>query len=239
MKFLRTLTFSCTLLFVTFAQAAFITLNEAGMDSVFGVAGLEIDIRYGTATELVFPSFLDLATAAEVNNLFSYHTGSATEVNFYFVDTISACGLSTGTGIVGCGETPGNDFVVESSFAAGSYGIELMAHELGHNLGLGHLAGKNLMNGYLNHRTLLTQGQKNAILLPSFGSSLPFGSPLVQMDQFGALFISINPVLVVATATIAKVSEPSTLIIVLGGMVLLLFTRRSKKLTSTTTTVLA
>jgi len=228
MKFLRTLIFSITLLSTTFSQAAFITLNEAGMDSVFGVSGLEIDIRYSAPTELVFPSFLDLSAGTEVTHLFSYHRGSPIDVNIYFVDTISACGLSTGNHIVGCGETPGNDFVVESSFAAGNFGIELMAHELGHNLGLDHLAGKNLMNGYLNHRTFITQGQKDAILEPSFGSSLPFGSPLVQMDQLGALFININPVLVVATATIAKVSEPSTLIIVLGGIVLLLTTRNKK-----------
>lgn len=225
MKIFKALTLSAILLFTTFSQAAFITLNEAGIDSVFGIPGLQIDIRYGTATELVFPDLLDISTAAEVQTLFSQHVGSSTTVNFYFIDTISACGLAINPGIVGCGQSGGNNFVVESTFASGFFGTELLAHELGHNLGLSHLNGSNLMNPSLNSNTSLTPAQIASIFL----------SPLVQEDNLGS-FIDITPVLIVRVATtINEVSEPETLIIMLAGIGFLL--RNSRKKTINIATV--
>ena len=121
-------------------------------------------------------------------------------VNFYFIDTISACGGTISASIVGCGEFPGNDFVVESSFAAGSFGGELLAHELGHNLGLRHLAG-GLMNASLNRNTTLTTSEVSIIR----------NSRLVKSDGQG-FWIDINPVLILAST---PVPEPSTLVLML------------------------
>jgi len=147
MKIIKILILSTYLLITSLTQAAFITTNEAALDSIFSqtnFGNMPIDIRIGAATELVFPSLLDITTDAEITSLFGMHVGLASVVNFYFVDTIDACG-GVNPAIVGCGELPGNDFVVESTFAAGGFGGELLAHELGHNLGLGHLNGNFLM----------------------------------------------------------------------------------------------
>ena len=193
------------------ANAAYVTNIETQLDAIFSQASFgatPIDIRWGAITQLVAPTLLDITMSSEVTDLFSNHTGGANTVNFYFIDTISACGLTTGVpGIVGCGETPGNDFVVESDFAAhATIGPELLAHDLGHNLGLGHPSPPplNLMNPFINGNTDLTMAQVATIL----------GSPLVQIDQSGQHYIDINPVLVVASA----VPLPGAFVLMLVGL---------------------
>ncbi|WP_440877190.1 PEP-CTERM sorting domain-containing protein [Thalassotalea sp. PLHSN55] len=220
MKFFKTLVLSVSLLITATSQAAFITTNEASLDAIFSQASfgnMPIDIRIGAATELVFPDLLDIDTNAEIATLFAQHVGLATVVNFYFVDTISACG-GINPAIVGCGEFPGNDFVVESSFAASGFGGELLAHELGHNLGLPHINGAFLMDPALNGQTLITDNEVNIIR----------NSPLVQTDgQF--FWVDINPVLIVREA-IQSVPEPSTLVLFLlsGGLLFSMGKKRAK-----------
>ena len=196
------------LLLITQVHATLITTNEAALDSIFSQTSFgnrPIDIRIGDARELVFPSLLDISTSAEIRTLFDMHFGLANVVNFYFVDTISACGSTISSNIVGCGEYFGNDFVVESSFAAGGYGGELLAHELGHNLGLPHLNGAYLMNPSLNSKTTLTTAEILKI----------HASPLVQSNGLD-FWIDINPVLVVAQATNPEpIPEPSILLLFL------------------------
>jgi len=205
MKTIKILILTVSLLITSLTQAALITTNEAALDSIFSQANfgnMPIDIRIGATTELVFPSLLDITTDAEINSLFGMHVGAATVVNFYFVDTVDACG-GFNVNIVGCGELSGNDFVVESAFAAGGFGGELLAHELGHNLGLGHSNGNFLMNPFLNGFIDLTLGEVTTI----------HNSPLVQTDgQF--FWIDINPVLIVAQAS-KPISEPSILLLLL------------------------
>jgi hypothetical protein len=210
--------FALTLLVSPISQAAFITTNEAAMDEIYSQSSFGqsiIDIRIGTASELVFPELLDITTSAEVTQLFNQHIGPANVVNFYFIDTISACGSTVTAGIVGCGEYFGNDFVVESSYAAGSYGGELLAHELGHNLGLPHMSGAFLMNPSLNRQTLITPDEVTRI----------FNSPLVQGDE-DYYWIDINPVLVVAEAT--RVNEPLSAGL-FAGIVLMLAWKNSRR----------
>jgi len=215
MKVLNSLVLIIGLLTVSHAKAGFITTNEFALDTIFSQASfgnMPIDIRIGTASELIFPSLLDITSDAEVNQLFNMHAGGLNVVNFYFIDTISACGGFIITGIVGCGEFFGNDFVVESSFAASGFGGELLAHELGHNLGLDHLSGNFLMNGSLNNRTTLTTQEVSAI----------HRSSLVQTNGQN-FWIDINPVLIVAAAsTPLPVPEPSTLVLFLLSVSLLL-----------------
>lgn len=206
MKIIKILILTASLLISPLSQAGFITTQEAALDSIFSqtsFGSMPIDIRIGAATELVFPSLLDITSDAEVSQLFGMHVGLSTIVNFYFIDTISACGIFINPLIIGCGESPGNDFVVESSFAAGGSGGELLAHELGHNLGLGHLNGDYLMNPVINNFTEITAAEVTIVR----------NSPLVQTD--GQLFwIDINPVLIVAEAT-NPIPEPSNLLLFL------------------------
>lgn len=207
----------CVLWLSSVAHAAFITTNEADLDAIYSQTSFgerPIDIRIGNATELVFPELLDISSNLEINQIFAQHVGPANVVNFYFVDTISACGGTVSSSIVGCGEYFGNDFVVESSFAGGRYGGELLAHELGHNLGLPHLSGAYLMNPSLNNRTLITSAEVERI----------FNSPLVQ--NFNDYYwIDINPVLIVAQAS--QVSEPLSIALFMLALVSLVWRNRN------------
>lgn len=214
MNILKYLLITVAILASSQAKSAFITTNESDLDAIFSQSSfglMPIDIRIGLASELVLPDLLDITTDAEVNQLFDMHIGGINVVNFYFIDTISACGGSISSGIVGCGEFFGNDFVVESSFAAGSFGGELLAHELGHNLGLDHRSG-GLMNSSLNNSTTLNDTEVSNIR----------SSQLVQTDG-QSFWIDINPVLIVASASIPlPVPEPSTLVLLLLSFSLLL-----------------
>lgn len=207
-KALKSLLLIVGFFIATQAKAGFITINETQLDAIFSQPSFgsrPIDIRIGAATELVLPNLLDITTNNEVNNLFSMHVGLFNVVNFYFIDTISACGSTIHPGIVGCGQTPGNNFVVESGYASGSNGSELLAHELAHNLGLHHNSGNTLMDPYINGFTTLTEQEANSI----------HSSSLVQ-DNGLDYWININPVLVVASASIPlPVPEPSTLMLFL------------------------
>jgi len=207
------------LAFAPLTQAAFVTINEAGMDAVYSQASFGaniVDIRIGAVTEIVRPDLLDITTDAEISAIFALHVGNQQTVNFYFVDTISSCGVIN-TAIIGCGETPGQDFVVESVFAANTsipaggnttIGVQLLAHELGHNLGLQHRSGNFLMNPSINGFGALNAAEVATIL----------ASPLTQTDANGQRFILINPVLIVAQATV--VPEPATMFMALAGMAL-------------------
>jgi len=217
MRKLLAVVFGLSLIITSAAQAAFITTNEAQLDAIFSQASFgntPIDIRIGAATEIVAPTLLDITTNAEVSSLFGMHVGAANVVNFYFIDTISACGATISVNIVGCGETPGNDFVVESTFAAGAFGAELLAHELGHNLGLPHINGNLLMDPILNGFTTLTAPEVTTI----------FNSPLVQQDTSG-FWIQINPVLIVAQASV-PMPTPSTLALLFIAFTLIFSSKR-------------
>lgn len=218
MNIIKALFLTISLLIATQAQSALITTNEESLDLIFSQASfgnMPIDIRIGAATELVFPDLLDITTDAEVSALFGLHIGGAYVVNFYFIDTISSCGIIN-VSIVGCGEFHGNDFVVESSFAAGAYGGELLAHELAHNLGLGHLNGNYLMNPSLNNNTTITAAEVNSIR----------NSPLVQTNGEN-FWIDINPVLIVAEAS-QQVPEPAMLLLFILSLGLLWINSRQK-----------
>ena len=223
---LKTLCAIAALLAAPFAQAAFVTLHEAGMDGVFSQATFgnnRIDIRYGAVTQIVAPTLLDITSDAEIAAVFGLHVGAANVVNFYFVDTLSACGGQINANFIGCGEKPGQDFVVESVWAADgsiqpggiSFGLQLLAHELGHNLDLDHRNGNFLMNPFINGFQDLNAAEVAIIL----------ASPLVQTDANGQRFIQINPVLIVERA---DVPEPSTAALTLAG--LLFAGLRSRKL---------
>ena len=211
-----------SMLLAPLSQAAYVTINEAGMDAVFSQASFgrnTVDIRIGAVTQLVRPDLLDIGTDPEINTLFGLHVGAANVVNFYFIDTIhDSCGV-VGAGVIGCGESPGNDFLVESVFADNNtkpgdgittVGVQLLAHELGHNLGLGHNAGNFLMNPFINGFDTLEAAEVAIIL----------ASNLIQMDANGQRFILINPVLIVAqdTPPPGDVPEPTSLVLAMAGL---------------------
>lgn len=175
------------------------------MDAIYSQASFlntPVDIRLSTAIEHVAPGLLTLDSAIKWDTLTSAHYGSATTVNFWFLDDITWCGNNF-IFYVGCGETPGNDFVVESAYADSLFNAELLAHELGHNLGLGHNSGnENLMDAFLNGGTDLSSSEVATLMV----------SPLIQFDSAG-FFIEVLPVLVVAVASQVNAPAVSSLLL--------------------------
>lgn len=184
--------------------AGYVTTNETAMDAIFAQTSFganPIDIRYNAVVTLNLPSLLDIGSESEFDSLNSLVTVSPKTALAFFVDSISWCGGSGGS-IIGCGESPGDVFAVSSSWAAhATYGAPLIAHELSHNLGLGHVADENnLMNPTLYGNTALTGGQVTTLL----------ASALVQTDVGGQKYISITPV--------AVVPEPTAVLMLVAGL---------------------
>ncbi|MFQ3198995.1 MAG: hypothetical protein ACJAUL_003935 [Paraglaciecola sp.] len=199
-------------------NAAFITIDEPGMDTIFAqdsFDGADIDIRVGAAVEYVDEDLLTMDSASKWSLMSNNHFGSATTVNFWFLDSISWC-TDTNSNYVGCGDFPGNDFVVESVYADSGYNAELLSHELGHNLGLAHRndsTNNELMDPIINGGTTLLTSEVETIFENA--------SSLVKLDDLG-YYIDIIPVLVVAAATATTaatdVPEPSTMMLLAVGL---------------------
>ena len=196
------------------ASAAVVTFNNKAMDDIFGQTSFgtfKIDIRFNEALSIVAPSLLTIDTNAEFNGggtslgaLVGQLQIPSDTVSMFFVDAITFCGREDAS-IVGCGNNPGALIAVESSFAAGAKGAALMAHELGHNLGLSHLMPSvtgNLMNSNVSGGTTLTTDQIDFFLDLSTGASR---RSILRSDANG-LYISITPIAVLAAA----VPEPHT-----------------------------
>ena len=129
---------------------------------------------------------MKLMDREELLSILGLGTAESPVINLIFVDTVDWCGFYS-PDIVGCTNSRGNTFVLESEAAASSTGTELLAHELGHLLGLRHVGGPpNLMNPSLNGDTSLTPDQVATISESRF---------VQGVDSFR--FIRINPIVVV------------------------------------------
>jgi hypothetical protein len=203
-------------------EAAEITTQEAALDAIFSQAGFTspIDIRFNSTLTLTTTTLHDVDTQAKsLELLFGTlpFTTPSNEIFIFYVDSISACGSTIGnSNIVGCAATPGNRIYVQSSTAAGSRGAELLGHELGHNLGLGHRSG-GLMNSSLN-------GQ---VTMNSTEIAIVENSSLRQFDGQD-FFFEITPVLV-EFQTAVPVPLPATGLLLIGAIGAGVVTRKRRR----------
>lgn len=193
------------------ARAAFITIDQAGMNTIFSQSsfdGTPIDIEFLPPETIVAPELLVIGGLSDLNALVDLAPYPSPIVDAFFVDTINYCGFDEAAvsgAYYGCAQLPGH-VLVEESDAAQMDPATLMGHELGHNLNLQHvpLDPSNLMSYFFPHGMDLTDEQVATIL----------ESPLVHTDAAGDRFIQIEPILIAAP-------EPSALALLGAGLIAL------------------
>ncbi len=179
--------------------------------AVFGKTPITIDYL-----PLIYLNGPDtVASQADWTNLHTIAPAAAPVVDAFYVNSITWCG-TVGDLIAGCADQPGNILALDEPFvnAGGVTASQDVAHELGHNLGLAHVApavadvGDNLMNPVLLGNTTLTAGQATTVL----------ASALVQTALDGSLFIDVQPI---------EMPEPATLVVFGVGIAGLAGARRT------------
>lgn len=200
--------------------AAFVTTNQADMNTIFSQASFgpnTVDIRFQPTVTITNGSLLNINSLAKLTTLFGLSPVASPGINMFFVDSVSVCNLpDPAPGISGCATINGNDIVVASNAAANptmiggvTAGALLNGHELAHNLGLSHTSEctpsnpANLMDCQLLGFAL-TGSQVTTIL----------ASGLLQTDPTG-LYVDITPVLIV------PIPLPAALPLMLGALGLL------------------
>jgi len=148
------------------------SLFEAEGDKIWAQAGIDL---------IFLPWITQNSSALNTLNMDTEFGGPAAGniIRMLFVETITHCG-GAGAGIFGCGYVDANGLAIADnvfSFNGGIGRLDTIAHELGHNLGLGH--GDFGAGGALN---LMTSGAVRTIP-SSINDITPDGIGTDQLTQ--------------------------------------------------------
>lgn len=221
------------------AHAGYVSIDEAALDAIFRQpldkwGGTPIDVEVLPAVSYADDALTSIDDDGELWRLFSLAPRGSRVIDVFFVDAVNSCG-GPAPNVIGCGLQPGNALAVNSYWSASRYGPALLAHELGHNLGLDHVAQStpNLMNPILTGNTELDPGQVGALYSSSF---------VDWTTRPGQPFFSILPIAVIAgngsggglgTSVTVRgvngVSEPRPLALLVLALGLLVGARRSRR----------
>jgi hypothetical protein len=232
----RALALAALLLSGTLVHAGYVAIDEPALDAIFGQPLAKwgwspIDVRVAPSASYADSALTSIDDDGELWRLFSLAPRRSRTIEVFFVDSINSCG-GYAPNVIGCGLQPGNALVVSSQWAASRWGPALLAHELGHNLGLEHVpqSTPNLMNPWLTGNTDLDAGQVRSL----------YQSPLVDWSDGPARpFFSILPIAVVASdwsggwignapGSVGRanvISEPRPLALLVAAVLLLAVTR--------------
>jgi len=198
------------LAFASPAAAVTVTIDEAALDAVFAqeaFGAAPVDVRVAPVRSMRAPRLARVADPSDEAALFGLARAMSPAIGLVFVESIDWC-TGYDTEIVGCALRDAPGLFVEADFAAGPYGVEMIAHEIAHNLGLRHRTG-GLMDPMLNGDMTLTSGEAMTVL----------ASALVGSDASGR-FIDIAPV------RIAPIPLPASAPLLVLGALALVFARR-------------
>lgn len=174
-----------------------LSLNAARVADIFGSFNFvdKIEVRFNPSITHRDARLSSIDNNTELSDLW-YRSGYREDVfdrtkptlvsavDMFIVDNISACG---GPNIIGCAEVLGNAMVVEEAWIGSSFGANLFAHELGHNMGLGHFNDFNIMNSTINS----SDNFKNKDI-KTINNNL---AGLIQFDG-SRRFIEVNPIFI-------------------------------------------
>lgn len=158
---------------------------EADMESFFaidysgtgGPVSLLTDISFlpvitvpDPADYLSVDNFVEQEDLLEATNNVITPVPPAPVVTSFIVEAANFCG-SFSVNTIGCADLPGHLMYLEGDDLLTNLGAHLWAHELGHNLGLDHVASSaNLMHGIIDNSVAnpaLTEAQVNLLNLSS------------------------------------------------------------------------
>jgi len=183
------------------------TASTPSLDTVYGAAVFgttPVAIRWLAGINLIEPALNKVTSFDSLLGLALLSPDLSPVINAFFVDQVAWCDGTSGNNFAGCSILNSNVFAVQSAYSSGPNGYLNIAHELGHTLGLEHVASSNLMNPVLGS-ALLTADQAATVL----------ANGRVQTASDGSRFIEIRPI-----AVLSAVPEPATYGLMLAGLAL-------------------
>lgn len=210
---IRLLLGACLFGATALAQAGLVTVDVNGMDKILAQAGIYVRVDPVATlyrTDLLLLDYTEFQT--NVATVFN-----AGPIPVWFIDAFVPDGVNIGMGTAGLGWVGAGGLAVASGIAADAgRGAALLAHELGHNLGLQH----DMWIDDLMYPVLYPDGRS---LLSAAQIATMRGSSLLQTDATGRRFLEIAPIAVLADL---PVPEPESGLLVLAGLAALAWLRR-------------